>query len=427
MINIDLLRKNPDLFKRTLKYRGIDAGIVDKILVEDKLWKEIKNREEHLRSERNRISKEIADRKKAGKDVSELKKRAAEIANDVKKMAEEREDVEKRRYTLLLQIPNLLDGDTPIGKDENDNVEIRKWGKINKHSHDILSHYDWGKRTGLIDFESGVRLGGHRFTVLRGEIARLERALINFMLNLHVSNGYEEFATPHLVRTGIILGTGQLPKFEEDLYKLRDDDLWLIPTAEVTLVGMFAGMILDEKDLPLRVTAYTPCYRREAGAYGKDIKGMIRQHQFDKVELVHIVMPDENKEELERITREAEIVLKQLELPYRVVSLCSGDIGFAAAKTYDIEVWMPSQDKYREISSCSTCTDFQARRSNIRYRHKGRLEFPYTLNGSGLAVGRTLVAIIENYQDEDGGIVIPKVLRDYLGTDYIEGKPNQRT
>ena len=421
MIDIELLRSNPNLVKKSLELRNGNPNIVDEVLVVDKEWRGIKGKEDDLRAERNKVSKEIAEKVKKKEDISGLKKRASEISDEVKELTKMRDEIEERRTNLLLTIPNILHKETPQGKDENENVEIRKWGTPKKHSSDVLSHYDWGKKTRYLDFDRGAKLGGHRFTVLKHWAARLERGLINFMLNLHTSNGYMEIAPPHMVKTEIIRGTGQLPKFAEDLYKTKDDDLWMIPTAEVPLVGLFNGEILNEEDLPIKVTAYTPCYRREAGAYGKDIKGMIRQHQFDKVELVQITKPEESDKQLEELTAEAELVLKQLELPYRVITLCSGDIGFAAAKTYDIEVWIPSQDKYREISSCSTCLDFQARRSNIRYRKKSDLIFPHTLNGSGLAVGRTLVAIIENYQ-EDGGIVVPKVLRDFVGTDYISGK-----
>ena len=420
MIDIELLRTSPDLVRKTLELRNNESSIVDEILIVDREWRKIKSREDELRAERNKVSKSISERVKKKEDISELKARASAISNEVKELTQMREGIEQKRLGFLLKIPNILHRETPAGKDEKDNIEIKKWGVPKRHSTDVLSHYDWGKKTRMLDFDRGSKLGGHRFTVLKHWGAKLERALINFMLNLHTSRGYMEIAPPHMVKTEIIRGTGQLPKFADDLYKIEDDDLWLIPTAEVPLVGLFNNEIIDENDLPMKVTAYTPCYRREAGAYGKDIQGMIRQHQFDKIELVQITKPENSEKQLEELLEEAELVLKQLELPYRVITLCSGDVGFAAAKTYDIEVWIPSQDKYREISSCSTCTDFQARRSNIKYRKKGELLFPHTLNGSGLAVGRTLVAIIENYQ-EDGGVVVPKVLRDFVGIDYIDG------
>jgi seryl-tRNA synthetase len=308
-----------------------------------------------------------------------------------------------------------------VGKDETENVEVRSWGVRRDFEFEPKAHYEIGEALGILDFERGASLSGSRFTVMWGWGAKLERALINFMLDFHTSRGYKEVWVPHLVKPEILEGTGQLPKFEEDLYFCERDGLYLIPTAEVPLTNLFRDTILEEKDLPIYLTAYTPCYRREAGAYGKDIRGIIRQHQFDKVELVKIVHPDTSDQELERLTADAEEILKLLGLPYRVVALCTGDLGFASAKTYDIEVWFPSQNKYREISSCSNCTDFQARRMNTRFKdNEGRKRFAHTLNGSGLAVGRTLAAILENYQQKDGSVVVPEVLRDYLKADVIK-------
>jgi seryl-tRNA synthetase len=308
----------------------------------------------------------------------------------------------------------------PYGKDENDNVEIRRWGEIPKFDFEIKDHADLGVLRGFIDFDQAAAISGSRFSILKGPLAKLERALINFMLEVNAKNGYQEMTVPHLVKPQALVGTGQLPKFQEELYYVKDDDLYLIPTAEVPLVNVFKDTILKEDDLPINLTAYTPCYRREAGSHGKDVKGLIRQHQFDKVELVKIVHPDNSYDELEKLLSNAEEILQLLELPYRVVALCSGDIGFSASKTYDIEVWIPSQNKYREISSCSNCEDFQARRANIRFKDKtGKNRFVHTLNGSSLAVGRTLVAIMENYQTKDNRIRIPKVLKDYIKEEYI--------
>jgi seryl-tRNA synthetase len=316
----------------------------------------------------------------------------------------------------MLHIPNLPALDVPIGKDENDNVEVRRWGEPRKFDFEPLPHFEIGEKLGILDFDRGSKLSGSRFTVMFKEAARLERALINFMLDVHTKqHGYTEVWTPLLVKPEILMGTGQLPKFKEDLYKIEDEDLYLIPTAEVTLTNLHADEIIPEEDLPKYYTAYTPCFRKEAGSHGKDVRGILRQHQFDKVELVKIVKPEESYNELEKLVNEAEKILQLLELPYRVVLLCTGDMGFSAAKTYDIEVWIPSQNRYREISSCSNTEDFQARRAKIRYKDKnGKNHFVHTLNGSGLAVGRTLLAIMENYQKPDGTFEIPKVLKDYL-------------
>ncbi|MFA6531155.1 MAG: serine--tRNA ligase, partial [Candidatus Micrarchaeia archaeon] len=383
-------------------------------------WRRIKKEEDDLRSERNKLGLEIADGKKKKSNVDAQLKRSGEISGRIKQLGDEQERMNSEIESILLTVPNIPHDSVPIGKDETANPEVRKWGIPKKKSKDVISHDEFGVKTGLIDFERGVKLAGSRFSVLKGKVAKLERALINFMLNAQTAKGYLEISPPHLVNTKTMQGTGQLPKFAEELYHCKEDDLWLIPTAEVPITNLYSGEVLDEKDLPLKHTAYTPCYRREAGAYGKDIKGLIRQHQFDKVELVKFVHPERSFDELELLTKDAEDILKALELPYRTILLCTGDMGFASAKTYDIEVWVPSQDKYREISSCSNCTDFQARRANIRFRDKtGKIEFVHTLNGSGLAVGRTLIAVLENYQDKDG-VEVPKVLRDYAGFDRID-------
>ncbi|NPB07736.1 MAG: serine--tRNA ligase [Aquificae bacterium] len=423
MIDIELIRKNPQYVKERLRLRDEELpSLIDELLGLDAKRRELITEINKLRQERNTLSKEIGKLKREGKDVSEIQQRVKLLKERLEKLEEELREVEERFKEILLWIPNLPHESVPVGKDESDNIEVRRWGEPREFSFEPKPHWEIGERLGILDFERGARLSGSRFTVIKGWGARLERALINFMLDLHSKKGYREVCPPHLVRPEVLIGTGQLPKFEEDLYKCERDNLYLIPTAEVPLTNLFRGEILKEEDLPIYLTAYTPCYRREAGAYGKDIRGIIRQHQFDKVELVKIVHPDTSYEELEKLTRDAEEVLKLLGLPYRVVELCTGDLGFSAAKTYDIEVWFPSQNRYREISSCSNCEDFQARRMNTRFKdpETGRNRFVHTLNGSGLAVGRTLAAILENYQQEDGSVVIPEVLRDYVGTDVIK-------
>ena len=339
------------------------------------------------------------------------------VGETIKEHDEKLEKVEQRLNHLLFTIPNKLHESTPIGKDEDDNVEVRRWGEPKKFDFEIKSHDELGVNLDILDFERGAKLGGSRFTVYKGAAARLERALINFMLDTHTTeHGFTEILTPQLAKKEIMMGTGQLPKFEDDMYKIADEELYLIPTAEVTLTNLYNQEILEEEELPKYMCGFTACFRKEAGSGGKDLKGLIRQHQFNKVEMVKIVKPENSYEELEHMVNCAERILQKLELPYRVITLCSGDLGFSAAKTYDIEVWVPSQDKYREISSCSNTQDFQARRAMIKYRSKEdkKSYYVHTLNGSGLAVGRTLLAIMENYQNEDGSITIPKVLVPYM-------------
>lgn len=423
MIDIELIRKNPEFVKERLSTRDKElVKLVDKVLELDKKRREIIKELERLRNERNKLSKEIGILKREGKDTTEIQNKVKGLKGEIEKLEEELRKVEKKLESTILWIPNIPNESVPVGSDENDNVEIRRWGEPRKLDFEPKPHWEIGENLGILDFKKGAKLSGSRFTVIRGWGAKLERALINFMLDLHSKKGYKEVFPPHLVRPEILIGTGQLPKFEEDLYKCERDNLYLIPTAEVPLTNLFRDEILKEEELPIYLTAYTPCYRREAGAYGKDIRGIIRQHQFDKVELVKIVHPETSYEELEKLIRDAEEVLQLLGLPYRVVELCTGDLGFSASKTYDIEVWFPSQNKYREISSCSNCEDFQARRMNTRFKDSktGKNRFVHTLNGSGLAVGRTFAAILENYQQEDGSVVIPEVLRDYVGTDVIK-------
>ncbi|RKX50183.1 MAG: serine--tRNA ligase, partial [Thermotogae bacterium] len=331
-------------------------------------------------------------------------------------------EIERSLKNLLLQVPNIPHTSVPVGEDESGNVEVRRWGKPREFDFPPKAHWDLGPDIGLMDFERASKLSGSRFTVMYGKLAKLERALVNFMLDVHVlEHGYTEVWLPHLVKRETITITGQLPKFEEDLYNTKKDDLFLIPTAEVPLVALHAGEILEEKDLPKKYVSYTPCYRREAGSYGKDVRGMIRQHQFDKVELVWVTTPERSYDDLETLVSHAEEILKRLDLPYRVVELCTGDLGFSASKTYDIEVWLPSYNSYKEISSCSNDEDFQARRGNMRYRRRkdGKLVFVHTLNGSGVAIGRALVAIMENYQLSDGSIKVPEALVSYTGFEVI--------
>ena len=417
MLDIKLIRKHYEEVRKRIATRGGEyAKLVDRVYELDKRKRELQKEVESLRATLNRKSKEYGRLKREGKEDENLKEELANIKETLKRLEEELKHLEEELNDLLLMIPNLPHPSVPIGEDENDNVEIRRWGEPPKFDFEPKPHWELGEKLGILDFERGAKLSGSRFVVKRGLGARLVRALINFMLDLHADRGYVEMYVPHLVKPEILIGTGQLPKFEEDLFKCERDNLYLIPTAEVPLTNLHREEILREEDLPIYYTAYTPCYRREAGSYGRDIKGLIRLHQFDKVELVKITKPEDSYEELEKLVADAERVLQELELPYRVVELCTGDLGFSAAKTYDLEVWMPSYNRYREISSCSNCEDFQARRMKLRYKSKeGKNILCHTLNGSGLAVGRTLAAILENYQQEDGSVVIPKALRPYLG------------
>lgn len=421
MLDLVLIRKNPEFVKERLKTRGEGfEELVDKVMELDHERRSILRELESLRAERNAKSKEIGMLKRKGEDTSSLEEEVKKIKESIEAYEEKLASVEEKLRDLMLRIPNLPHKSVPIGKDESENVEVRRWGKPKDFSFEPRPHWEIGERLGIFDFERAGKISGSRFVILKDWGAKLERALINFMLDLHSRKGYKEVWPPHLVRPEILVGTGQLPKFEEELYKCERDNLYLIPTAEVPLTNLYRDEILSEEDLPIYMVSYTPCYRREAGSYGKDVRGIIRQHQFNKVELVKIVKPEHSYEELERLTADAEDVLRLLELPYRVVLLCTGDMGFASAKTYDIEVWFPSQGRYREISSCSNCEDFQARRMNTRYRDaQGKLHFVHTLNGSGLAIGRTLAAILENYQQEDGSVVVPEALRDYLKIDII--------
>ncbi|MFA6035832.1 MAG: serine--tRNA ligase [Candidatus Micrarchaeia archaeon] len=415
MLDIRLFRENADAVKEALAKRGADVKPVAEILKLDAEWRKVRGEADELNATRNKISIEVGNLKKAGKDA---KKELAEIgkkSKEIEKVNEKADALRAKIDKILITLPNIPDKSVPVGNDAADNKLVRKFGEPKKFAFKPKEHWELGEKLGILDFERGVKMAGHRFSVLKGDGARLERALINFMLDFQAKRGYVEHMTPHLVTEKTMTGTGQLPKFEEELYKVERDGLYLIPTAEVTLTNMHADESLKEEQLPLNYCAYTPCYRREAGAYGKDVRGILRQHQFNKVELVKIVKPEESFAELEKLVGDAAGILEALGISYRIVELCTGDLGFAAAKTYDIEVWLPGQNEYREISSCSNCADFQARRMNMRFWRKGKLEHPHTLNGSGLAVGRTMIAVLENFQQQDGSVLIPPALVPYFG------------
>jgi len=422
MLDPAYVRDHIEEVRKGLRSRGLD---VDKLL-EDVATLETARRRlipelEGLKRQQNAAGDEIARARRQGKEKEALalqeagKQRAAQI----KQLGFQLDSVEHQREVALLQLPNLPHATVPIGKSAEENVEVRRHGTPREFDFMPQPHWDLGAALGILDFERATKISGARFSVLSGAGARLERALINFMLDLHTrEHGYREVAPPFMVKSAALVGTGNLPKFEQDLFKIGGDwDLYLVPTAEVPLTNLHAGEILDGREFPIKYTAYTPCFRSEAGSYGQDVRGLIRQHQFDKVELVKLATSDTSYDELESLTLNAEEVLKRLELPYRTMLLCTGDMGFAAAKTYDIEVWLPSQKAYREISSCSNCEAFQARRANLKFRAGGgsKAEFAHTLNGSGLAVGRTLIAILENYQEKDGSVMVPPALRSYMG------------
>jgi seryl-tRNA synthetase len=427
MLDYKLLRADLINTAQRLADRGFSLD-VERFEVLESQRKSAQSRTEQLQSERNARAKAIGQAKQRGDDISQLLEADDASDNELAKRRAELEGIQAELDQFMLNVPNLPHASVPVGTDEEHNLEVRRWGTPKEFDFKIEDHVTLGENLGYLDFDAAAKLSGARFSVMRGKIARLHRALAQFMLNLHTGpeHGYEEHYTPYLVSAGPLKGTGQLPKFSEDLFKITREgeaDMYLIPTAEVTLTNTVAGKVLDAKDLPLRMVAHTPCFRSEAGSSGRDTRGLIRQHQFDKVELVHIVAPQDSEAALETLTGHAEKVLQLLGLPYRVLALCTGDMGFGATKTYDLEVWVPSQEKYREISSCSNCGDFQARRMQARWRNPatGKPELVHTLNGSGLAVGRTLVAVIENYQQADGTIVVPEVLRPYMGGVEIIG------
>ncbi len=419
MLDLNLLRERPDFVKERLKLRGGDYPI-DKILSLDEERRRLIARVETLRHERKVKSEEIGRLKRIGDEdsASLLAQEVKSLGERLKEFEDELSRVEEELKELLITLPNLPHVSVPVGESDKDNVVVKRWGEPPKFDFEPKPHWDIGVNLGILDFERAAKIAGSRFAVYYGAGALLERALINFMLDLHTKkHGYKEVLPPFLVNSASMFGTGQLPKFREELFKVEDWDFYLIPTAEVPVTNLHRDEILPEEALPLYYTAYTPCFRAEAGAHGRDTRGIIRQHQFNKVELVKFVVPETSYDELESLLLDAEEVLQLLGLHYRVVVLCTGDLGFAAAKTYDIEVWAPGQGRYVEISSCSNFEDFQARRANIRYRPKGggKPRFVHTLNGSGLAVGRTVMAILENFQQEDGSVIIPEVLRPYMG------------
>ncbi len=416
MLDLKYLRENLDAVEQRLATRGgaVDlAGFRDL----DQRRRELLGESERLKAEKNRVSTVIGQTRDKSQVQGEIA-RMKEVSGHIKGLDDELKGVEETLQGMLLTLPNLPHEDAPIGASEADNREVRRWGKPTVFSFAAKPHWEIGEQLGILDFERAGKIAGARFALLKGAGARLERALIGFMLDLHTgSHGYVEVLPPFLVNRESMTGTGQLPKFEEDLFHTDGPDYFLIPTAEVPVTNIHRDEILAGADLPISYTAYTPCFRREAGSYGKDTRGLIRQHQFNKVELVKFVRPEDSDAELARLLDHAEEVLRRLQLPYRVVDLCTGDIGFSAARTFDIEVWLPGQETYREISSCSNFRDFQARRAGIRFRREenARPEFVHTLNGSGLAVGRTLVAILENYQQADGSVIVPEALRPYMG------------
>ena len=420
MLDSKLLRGQLQEVADRLASRGFSLDVARIESLEERR-KAVQTRTEQLQAERNARSKSIGQAKAKGEDIAPLMADVERMAAELASGKVELDSIQSELDGILMGIPNLPDASVPVGEDEEGNVEVRRWGTPKAFDFPVQDHVALGEKNGWLDFETAAKLSGARFALLRGPIARLHRALAQFMINLHINeHGYEEAYTPYLVQAPALQGTGQLPKFEEDLFKISREgeaDFYLIPTAEVSLTNIVAGEILDAKQLPIKFVAHTPCFRSEAGASGRDTRGMIRQHQFDKVEMVQIVEPSKSMEALEGLTANAERVLQALELPYRVLALCTGDMGFSATKTYDLEVWVPSQDKYREISSCSNCGDFQARRMQARWRNPetGKPELVHTLNGSGLAVGRTLVAVLENYQQADGSIRVPEVLKPYMG------------
>ena len=417
MLDIRRIRSNPQEVKDALNKRNGEFPIDDVIELDEKR-RGILTEVEEMKAEQKRVSKQVPVLKKEGKDTSEIFENMKKLSEEIKVLDEEVKGIDLGLRKLLLTIPNTPHEDVVIGVDDSDNVEMRKYGEPTEFGFVPKAHWDVGTDLDILDFEAATKITGSRFTVFKGRGARLERAITQYMLDTHTEkHGYTEMATPFMVNRDSMIGTGQLPKFEHDMFHLPGKDYFLVPTAEVPLTNLHRDEILNEDRLPILYTAYTPCFRQEAGSAGRDTRGLIRNHQFDKVELVKFTNPEDSYEELEKLTNDAEQILQALNLPYRVVMLSSGDLGFASAKTYDIEVWMPSYGRYVEISSCSNFEDFQARRANIRFRRgeKGNVEFAHTLNGSGLAVGRTMAGILENYQNEDGSVTIPEVLKPYMG------------
>ncbi len=425
MLDIKRIREDFDGVKKAVESRGKGDFGIDDVRTYDLKRREILSTVEQMKNEQKVKSKQIPIMKKEGKDTTELMAEMKELSEKIKVLDGEVSEYEEKLHDALLNVPNTPYKDVQIGEDDSDNVELRRWGEPTKFDFEEKAHWDIGEDLDILDFERAAKIAGARFTVYKGLGARLERSVINFMLNLHTEeHGFTEILPPFMVNRMAMTGTGQLPKFEEDMFYIPQKDFFLIPTAEVPVTNLYDNEILSADQLPIYHTAYTPCFRAEAGSAGRDTRGLIRQHQFQKVELVKFVKPETSYDELESLTAAAEEVLKRLEIPYRVVRLSTGDLGFSSAMTYDIEVWMPSYGRYVEISSCSNFENFQARRANIRFRpeEKGKPEFVHTLNGSGLAVGRTVAAILENYQQEDGSVVVPEALRPYMGVEKITRK-----
>ncbi|MBM7645547.1 seryl-tRNA synthetase [Scopulibacillus daqui] len=426
MLDLKFVRENYDEIKEKLNKRGEDLTDFDKFKEYDEKRRKLIRETEALKAKRNEVSQEIAKKKREKQDADNIIKEMREVSDKIKSLDEELRTVEADLEKLMLSIPNLPHESVPVGEDEEDNIEIRKWGSVPEFDFEAKPHWDLAHELDILDFERAAKVTGSRFVFYKGLGARLERALINFMMDLHQEeHGYTEMLPPYLVNRTSMTGTGQLPKFEEDAFKIREEDYFLVPTAEVPVTNFHRDEILDGNELPYAYVAYSSCFRSEAGSAGRDTRGLIRQHQFNKVELVRFVKPEDSYDELEKLTGHAEKVLQLLGLPYRVMSMCTGDLGFTAAKKYDLEVWLPSYNTYREISSCSNFEAYQARRANIRFRRdpKSKPEFVHTLNGSGLAIGRTVAAILENYQQANGSVIIPEVLRPYMrNAEKIEAK-----
>lgn len=417
MLDLKFVRKNPEVVRTALEKRGFDFNLGN-LLDADEEWRQMLFTVEQLKSRRNSVSEEIARLKKERRSADDLIDQMRQVSQQIKDLDENIRRVDERLQQMLLQIPNIPQASVPFGRDENDNPEVRRWGEPRQFGFEARPHWDVGEGLDIVDFQRGGKVSGARFSFMKGIGARLERALINFMLDLHVGrHGYTELFPPFMVNGRSMIGTGQLPKFAEDMFKIENQDYYLIPTAEVPVTNYLRDEILEAEALPAKFVAYSACFRAEAGAAGRETRGLIRQHQFNKVEMVKFTRPEDSDEELEKLVHDAEEVLQLLELPYRIIVLCTGDLGFSAAKTYDLEVWMPSYRNYKEISSCSNFTDFQARRAGIRYRPQPRAkaEYVHTLNGSGIAVGRTVAAILENFQEADGSVTIPKALVPYMG------------
>ncbi|MBQ2671397.1 MAG: serine--tRNA ligase [Clostridia bacterium] len=423
MLDIKRIRNNPEEIKTKIKTRNTNLdSVIDEVLKLDEVRRKLIAEAESMKAEQNGYNKKIPAMKKNGEDTTEIMKNLKELSKNIAEKNKELSEIENKQREIILYIPNVPNESVPIGKDDTENVEIRRFGEPRKFDFEPKPHWEIGKNLGILDPERAAKVTGARFHFYKGFGAKLERAVINFFLNTHSENGYTEVLPPHIVNSDSLYGTGQFPKFKEDVFKLENIDYYLIPTAEVPVTNFHRDEILDGSKLPIKYCAYSACFRSEAGSAGRDTRGLIRQHQFNKVELVKFVKPENSYDELEKLTNDAEKLLQLLKIPYRVVCLSTGDIGFCSAKTYDIEVWMPSYNRYVEISSCSNFEDYQARRAQIRYKDnpKDKAKFVHTLNGSGLAVGRTVAAILENYQNKDGSITVPEVLKNYLGSDIIK-------